>query len=258
MSGRSLRGTGRGCQFPWNAGLSGQRESLLRGTWWHSGIAVGILKKYGLSVRTGAGASSTTEKIVKKYQDHFFHKAKRENYAARSVYKLKEIDQRFSLFRPGLRVLDLGAAPGSWTQYLAERVGPSGRVIAVDLTPITISLPDWVHAFAGDVFDLPEDAEAALKDIGPLDAVVSDMAPKTSGVTFRDQARSMDLALRALDLARARLVESGAFVVKVFQGPDVPQFQQALKSVFRTAKSFKPKSSRAESKEMFFIGIHLH
>jgi 23S rRNA (uridine2552-2'-O)-methyltransferase len=192
---------------------------------------------------------------MKKYRDHFFQRAKKEQYPARSVYKLKEMDKRFGILAPGARVLDLGAAPGSWTLYAAQRVGESGLVIAVDLQEITTELPPNVLTFQDNVFEPSDALSEAIEGRGPFNAVISDMAPKTTGIKFADQARSFDLAMQALALARKCLIKGGHFVVKIFEGPDTPALMSDMRREFSNVKSFKPKSSRAESKEMFFIGL---
>jgi 23S rRNA (uridine2552-2'-O)-methyltransferase len=192
---------------------------------------------------------------MKNYRDHFFKRAKKEQYPARSVYKLKEMDKRFGLLAPGAKVLDLGAAPGSWTLYAAGRVGDSGLVIAVDLQELAVELPPNVIAFQDDVFQPSEALAQTLEERGPFDLVISDMAPKTSGVKFADQARSFDLAVEALALARKSLIKGGHFVVKIFEGPDTPALLAEMRREFARVKPYKPKSSRAESKEMFFLGL---
>lgn len=192
---------------------------------------------------------------MKKYQDHYFKRAKRENYAARSVYKLKELDKRFGLLGPGLTVLDLGAAPGSWTQYAAQRIGPKGRVLAVDLSEPGASFGPNVTFLVADAFEASPDLTKALQDHAPFGLVLSDMAPKTTGVKFADQTRSLELCERAQELAAAWLAPGGNLAVKVFEGPDVKGFTDSLRPLFGKVKAFKPKSSRAESKEMFIVGL---
>ncbi|MFW6324319.1 MAG: RlmE family RNA methyltransferase [Desulfovibrionales bacterium] len=192
---------------------------------------------------------------MKKYHDHYHQRAKRENYPARSVYKLKEMNKRFQLLKKGQKVLDLGAAPGSWTLYAAQQSGPTGRVLAVDLSELGAPVPDNVLFYQDDVFEPSDELQQALEEHGPFDLVISDMAPKTTGVKFADQARSFDLAMQALALARARLVKEGHFVVKIFEGPDTPELQRAMRAEFKRLKPFKPKSSRSESKETFLVGL---
>ncbi|MDY7001400.1 MAG: RlmE family RNA methyltransferase [Thermodesulfobacteriota bacterium] len=193
--------------------------------------------------------------MKKKYRDHYSIKAGQENYPARSVYKLKEMDKRFRLFSPGNKVLDLGAAPGSWTLYAAQRVRDRGRVLAVDRMESKIPFPANVTFFCEDVFSRTPDLEAEMAALMPFDVVLSDMAPNTTGNKITDQARSLDLAGEALALARTTLVKGGRFVVKIFMGPDVQAFVQSMRPLFEKVKTFKPKSSRSESKEMFYLGL---
>lgn len=191
---------------------------------------------------------------MKEYRDHYFLKAKRENYPARSVYKLKELDNKFRLLRPGMKVLDLGAAPGSWSLGAAEKVGANGLVLSCDIQDTDTIFPPQVIFMREDVFDRSASFEAMLNQSGPFDLVMSDMAPRTTGTRFTDQARSLDLAVEALAVAQRRLKPGGAFVVKIFMGPDIQELLGSMRKAFTAVKSFKPKSSRTESKETFFVG----
>ncbi len=194
---------------------------------------------------------------MKEYRDHYFLKAKQENYPARSVYKLKEIDARFHIFRRGMRVLDLGAAPGSWSLGAAEKVGPAGMVLGCDIQPVRTEFPPQVMFMLEDVFNRSAAFEAKLDEIGPFDVVMSDMAPSTTGNKFTDQCRSLDLCKEAFALALARLRPGGSFVVKIFMGPDIQELLTPMRRAFTHVRTFKPKSSRAESKETFFVGLDL-
>ena len=194
---------------------------------------------------------------MKEYRDHYFLKAKQENYPARSVYKLKELDAKFHLFRRGMRVLDLGAAPGSWSLGAAERVGESGRVLGCDLQQARAEFPPQVTFMQEDVFNRSAAFEACLDEVGPFDVVMSDMAPSTTGNRFTDQCRSLELCQEALAVALDRLKPGGSFVVKIFMGPDVQELLAPMRKAFAQVKTFKPKSSRAESKETFFVGLGL-
>ena len=192
---------------------------------------------------------------MKTYRDHYFLQAKQQNYPARSVYKLKEIDAKFKLFKPGMKVLDLGAAPGSWSLAAAERVGPSGCVLACDLRAAETGFPSNVRFLAADVLAPSEAFEEALAQLAPFDVVLSDMAPGTTGTRFADQARSYDLCCAALKIAAHCLKPGASFVVKIFMGPDVRELLAAMRARFSSVKGFKPKSSRAESKETFYVGL---
>ncbi|MBP3731086.1 MAG: RlmE family RNA methyltransferase [Mailhella sp.] len=192
---------------------------------------------------------------MKEYRDYYFLKAKQENYPARSVYKLKEMDKAFKLLRPGMKVLDLGAAPGSWTLYAAERVGQNGQVLSCDLQEAGVSFPENVLFLQENVFERSPDFEALLRQKGPFDVVMSDMAPRTTGTKFTDQARSLELCLEAMAVADLYLKRDGTFIAKIFMGPDFQEFAGALRQRYATVKTFKPKSSRAESKEIFEVGM---
>jgi len=189
---------------------------------------------------------------TRRPQDHFGHKAKREGYPARSVYKLQEIDKRTGLLRRGQRVLDLGAAPGSWTLYAAERVGREGKVLGIDLNEARVGLPPQASFRAMDVFALDFASELGP---GSFDVVLSDMAPHTSGQRHRDQFRSYELYMRALEIARAVLVPGGAFVGKIFQGAELEEARAATKEGFATVRTLKPEASRSESFEIFLAGL---
>jgi 23S rRNA (uridine2552-2'-O)-methyltransferase len=188
---------------------------------------------------------------VKREQDHYARRAKREGYAARSAYKLEELDRHKGLLRKGMRVLDLGCAPGSWLQYVAQRVGERGAVIGIDLQPVTIALPSWARAIQGDAFET--DVVAPQEDL--FDVILSDMAPKTTGVPSGDAARSAALARRALELAGRLLKPGGALLAKVFQGAEFPRLREEFRARFERVTIEKPRASRAESVELFLLGM---
>ncbi|MCR4667720.1 MAG: RlmE family RNA methyltransferase [Desulfovibrio sp.] len=190
---------------------------------------------------------------MKEYRDHYFLKAKQENYPARSVYKLQEIDAKFRLFRRGMHILDLGAAPGSWSLWASRKIGPEGRILALDLHSIDCALPPNVVFRKQDIFALTPENDGDMAELAPFDIVMSDMAPRTTGTRFTDQARSLELAVEAFSVATLHLKTQGHFIVKIFMGPDIQELLTPMRRVFRTVKSFKPKSSRAESKETFFV-----
>ncbi len=187
-----------------------------------------------------------------KPRDHYFKKAKKEKYPARSVYKLKEADQKYRLFRRGQLVLDLGAAPGSWSKYVLERVGPKGLVVAIDLSPLKISAPNLLF-FQEDVFSVTPQKIRERVEGQSFDAVLSDMAPKTTGDRSGDHFRSVELAQRALELAKELLKPGGVFLVKVFEGEAFPRFVEEVKREIGPVKRFRPKSTRSESREIFVL-----
>lgn len=189
-------------------------------------------------------------------QDRYFKKAKEEGFAARSVFKLEEIDKKYKIFRPRQVVLDLGASPGSWSQYASKMVGPSGRVLGVDLSPVTVKLDNAVFIQA-DLRDL--NLEEIFKEHGfqpPFDLVMSDMAPKTTGIRMTDQARSMELCELALDVARRFLKKDGHFVCKLFHSDDFGKLRDEIKKTFAKCEAVKPDSTRKISKEIFLVGLN--
>jgi 23S rRNA (uridine2552-2'-O)-methyltransferase len=188
-------------------------------------------------------------------RDHYYHKAKEDNFAARSVYKLEEIDQKFKLIKPGMRVLDLGAAPGSWSQYLSQKVGDQGRVLGVDLIQVELTLSNAVFIHA-DLRDLSLDQIFQDHGFDPVfDGVFSDMAPKTTGIRITDQARSMELCELALSVADRFLRPGGNFVCKFFHSDDFQDLKKQMDSRYGRVEVLRPKSTRKESKEIFLIGI---
>lgn len=189
---------------------------------------------------------------MKKVKDHYFQRAKQEGYAARSAYKLEEMNRRRRLLRPGMRVVDLGCAPGSWLQYAARRVGARGHVLGVDLSSVAIALPPQARTLVADVFTL---SPALLREGGLYDGILSDMAPRTTGVPSADAARSTELVLRALALARDVLKPGGFLLAKVFQGARMAELRAAFAAAFEQVSIEKPKASRAESVEVFLLGM---
>jgi len=187
------------------------------------------------------------------WADHYTRRAQKDNYAARSVYKLEEIHKKYRILKRGARVLDLGCAPGSWLQFSARTVGPGVRLVGIDLNPFTLKLPDNVTSIAGDVSDL--DAHLAALGQSRFDVVLSDMAPATTGNRHADEARSVGLCESALDIAEKTLVTGGNFVCKIFQGADYKAFTDAIKTRFERQTALRPKSTRKTSREVFVIGL---
>ena len=185
-------------------------------------------------------------------KDGFFRRAQREGYAARSVYKLEEIDRRFRLLRRRSRVLDLGCAPGSWLQYLVQVVGPEGLVVGVDLQPIRIELPPHARFIQRDIFDL------TLEDYSPsgepFHVIVSDMAPRTTGHRDVDQQRSADLVEQTLLLSDHLLQQGGSWVAKGFQGEALEALVPKIRARFERFERLRPPATRKNSFEIFFIG----
>lgn len=203
-----------------------------------------------------ARSKSSNAWLRRHVSDPYVHRAKAHGYRSRAAYKLIEIAERDGLARPGETVVDLGAAPGGWAQALAERVGRSGRVVAVDLLEVA-PIPG-VTVIRGDfrdeaVRDRMREALGGRK----LDLVVSDLAPNLSGVSATDQARSMDLCEAALEFAEAHVKPQGAFLVKAFQGAGYPGFLAAMRGAFVEVASRKPGASRERSSEMYLLGKRL-
>jgi len=192
---------------------------------------------------------------MKQYKDNYFKQAKKDNYPARSIYKLQEIHKRYHIFQKGQKVLDLGAAPGSWSLYAAERVGKKGSVLAVDKKNVDIGLPENVCFIQSDIFEPSEEVASWLDYYQEFDVVISDLAPSTSGIKLRDQTRSLELAEKVGSLGESFLKKGGTMVLKVFTGPDLQDFLSTLKQGFKRVKTFKPDSSRSESMECYVLSF---
>jgi 23S rRNA (uridine2552-2'-O)-methyltransferase len=185
-------------------------------------------------------------------EDQFVRRARDEGKRSRARYKLPETHGKDHVTRRGATVIDLGAAPGGWSQYVAEQVGPTGSVIAVDVLPMD-PLPG-VDIIQGDFTEQAVLERLRARLAGrPVDLVISDMAPNISGMKAVDQPRAMYLAELALELAREILAPGGSFVVKVFQGEGFDDFVKALRAVFTRVSMRKPRSSRARSREVYAV-----
>jgi 23S rRNA (uridine2552-2'-O)-methyltransferase len=198
--------------------------------------------------------SKTSKAWMREHiNDPYVQKAKAEGYRSRAAYKLLELDKKDRLLAPGRLVVDLGAAPGSWSQVAVAKLGARGRVVAVDILPIE-PLPG-VHFIQGD-FREQEVLDVLLLALGgsKADLVISDLAPNISGIAVSDQARAMHLAELALEFARQCLKPGGSLVVKVFQGAGFTEFLGAMRKAFATVGSRKPEASRGRSSEMYLLG----
>lgn len=180
--------------------------------------------------------------------DRFTDAAKKAGYPARSVFKLEEIDQRVRLLKQNQRVLDLGAAPGSWTRYAAGKIGRHGKLVAIDLEPLTIALPAHAKFIQGDALAMD------FSELGPFDLVLSDMAPNTTGNKLGDHARSVALFLAAVRVADAVLVPGGNFVGKIFMGEDFPAARDEVRTRFEKHRLVRPEATRSVSYEIFVVG----
>jgi 23S rRNA (uridine2552-2'-O)-methyltransferase len=199
---------------------------------------------------------SSSRWLQRQHKDPYVKQAHQSDYRSRAVYKLIEINEKDHLFHKGQVVIDLGAAPGSWSQYVAEKTAPGGRVIAVDILPM--QPVDNVFFIKGD---FNEDAvlQECLAVLGTdrADLVISDLAPNLSGIKATDQARSMALAEMARDLAVQVLRKGGDFLVKVFQGQGTVEFQLSLQDNFLKVLLRKPRASRDSSSEIYLLARSL-
>ena len=178
--------------------------------------------------------------------------ARAQGYPARSVFKLQEIDRRMRLFKAGQNVIDLGAAPGSWSLYASERVGPTGHVYAIDIKEIQQAFGDNVKVLQGDALSLDS---VALSAHAPYDVVMSDMAPNTSGSKFQDQARSTELFLRALEVAIAHGKPGSHFTAKIFMSGDYKAAELEVRKAYDVVKTIRPEGTRQVSTEVFVVGM---
>ncbi len=188
-----------------------------------------------------------------KVKDHFYKKAKKESFLARSIYKLEEIDKKYKVLKAGDNLIDLGYHPGSWVQYAATKVGRKGSVIGIDIKPVNKKLVhlDNINLYEQDVFEF--DPSEFLGDNKYFDVVLSDMAPNTTGIKSVDQDRSLALVESVFELLPRMLKVEGNFVIKVFDSNDAQVFLKSQKKRFHSFDYFKPKSTRSVSKEFFLI-----
>ena len=186
--------------------------------------------------------------------DFWSQKAFSEGYPARSVYKLKEIDEKFGMIKKNFTVLDLGAAPGSWTTFLLRKMEGSGKVVSCDLNPLSKDVKGDNLLFLQGDLNAPE-IRSQIKNNGPYDLVVCDAAPKTTGNRTVDTARSEQLVEMAVWYAQTMLKTGGNFAVKIFQNGDQQKILKSMREIFTQAKGFKPEACRAESFETYLIGL---
>lgn len=186
-------------------------------------------------------------------KDHYYREAKKMKYRSRAAYKLLQLDKKFKIIRSGDKVLDLGAAPGGWSQIALEKVGPTGLVVAVDLKSFkNFSEPNFCQ-IVGDITEeeILSEIERTIND--KVDVILSDASPKLSGVKDVDQLRALDLAIQALHIASMFLKKDGNMLIKVFQGEEFPRIHLTFKKKFRKVKTTKPPSSRKASGEMYLV-----
>jgi 23S rRNA (uridine2552-2'-O)-methyltransferase len=188
-----------------------------------------------------------------KPKDSYYRKAKQNNYPARSVYKLEEIDRRYHLVKKGMTVVDIGCIPGSWSKYLLERIG-KGTVIGIDIADRPAIRDSRFTYMKTDI--LSADAELLKERIGSVDLVLSDACPNTSGNRFTDGQASLEIVKRVFSLASSVLKPNGSVIAKVLTGEDTAAFVHEIRSGFETVRQSKPKASRKESREMFIVALH--
>jgi 23S rRNA (uridine2552-2'-O)-methyltransferase len=188
-------------------------------------------------------AKSSKEWLRRHVTDHYVRKARQEGYRSRAAYKLLELDQKHSLFKPGMTVLDLGAAPGGWSQVAAQKVMPGGGVIAVDI--LEMAPISGVTILKGDFRQVSIEERA--------DVVLSDVSPNLSGIPNVDQARLLELALAAIEVCAKLLKRDGVFVVKAFHGEAFDELRERLEALFKRVKVVKPSASRGESAETYVV-----
>ena len=189
---------------------------------------------------------------MKKVKDHYYQKAKKDGFVARSVYKLEEIDRKEKLLKAKMKVMDLGCHPGSWTQYASKKVGAEGMVIGIDIQKVYQKFSKNVQIFQEDIYHL----KLSNLPLTEFDFIISDIAPKTTGIRTLDAQRSFQLGEQVLSVAKETLKVRGNLLLKVFQGRDFEQLRQHFREQFQKVKIHKPNSSRSESVEIFLLGIH--
>lgn len=187
-------------------------------------------------------------------KDEYYHKAKKEGFVARSIFKLEEIDAKYKMLQKNMKVFDLGCAPGSWMQYAARKVGPGGRVVGIDIAPVRVEHPQ-ISFHQADLFEVTGQ-EPYLQEVGPFDMFQSDVMSKTSGVPDADCARSLNLVEKGFSLATGGLLKvGGIFVAKVFEGPGFTEFYTNFKRHFAKAAVQRPKAIRQGSRELYVVGM---
>jgi 23S rRNA (uridine2552-2'-O)-methyltransferase len=189
-----------------------------------------------------------------KVKDHYYKKAKSENFLARSIYKLEEVDEKFHVLKPGIKVVDLGYYPGSWIQYTSRVLGDGGQVIGIDIQEVNKKLSGIknVRVYQKDIFDIQDLSQLDVTE--PFDVVLSDMAPNTTGIKSLDQDRSLNLVESVFGLLPRFLKPGGNFVIKVFDSQHAQNYLKEQKNLFGEFHYLKPKSTRSVSKEFFVIG----
>jgi len=188
-----------------------------------------------------------------KKREVYTVKAHNEGYPARSIYKLKEINEKFRLIGKDYRVLDLGSAPGSWLKYLGEIVGDGGMVVGIDLSELRFNLPKNTKFIQKDIYELS--GKELLLNTSGFNAVTSDMAAKTTGIESADSGATNDLVRQGLSIAKEVLVRNGVFIAKLFENNDTKDILKEVKGCFKSARMFRPQATTKHSKEVYLIAL---
>ena len=193
-------------------------------------------------------------------KDYYFNQAKAQGFNARSVYKLQEMDATLKLIKPNSLILDLGCAPGSWLQYVDQKLNKQGAALGIDLSPVNTTFKNNIKCLQDDVFLLTKDKLADyMSDLTAnftyFDVILSDMAPKTSGIRHLDQTRSYDLAKKVFELSLDLLKPKGSMIIKIFAGGEVNDLIKKIKPHFIQIKQMRPPSVRSCSKEFYLVAL---
>ncbi|MBT4412448.1 MAG: RlmE family RNA methyltransferase [Polaribacter sp.] len=185
--------------------------------------------------------------------DIYARKAKKEGFLARSAFKLEFILEKFPIIKNGDKVLDAGASPGSWLQVVSSIIGKNGLAVGIDLNPIEFNALN-IKNIQCDI--LKDECIEKIKDFAPFDSIISDLAPKTSGIKIKDQALSEELAEKVLELANIYLKKHGSVIIKIFQGAEMQEIIRKMRSGYKNVHTYKPPASRERSFETYLIGIN--
>lgn len=200
------------------------------------------------------GMGRTRKGLRYNPKDDFFKRAKDAGFVARSAFKLEEMDIRWKFFKPGMKVLDLGCAPGSWLQYASQKVGPKGHLIGVDIDPVRVDLKN-VETFVASIFDVTERSPYVAEHM-PFDVIQSDAMVKTNGIAESDVARSLALVESGFHLAEKGVLKvGGTFIAKIFEGPGFTEFYVDFKRKFKKTHVGKPEAIRLGSREVYIVGL---
>lgn len=190
-----------------------------------------------------------------KRKDFYYKKAKKEKKASRAAYKITQLQKKLKLISKGDIVIDLGCAPGGWIQEISKIIGSQGTLIGVDVEALRISLPQNCTFIHGDIMSPDAINQICLRLTDEADVIVSDLAPKLSGIGFRDAYHSYELALRALEICKGILKEGGYFIVKLFPGKEFNEYKKLLKQSFEKVETVIPPATRKTSSELYLIGM---